>query len=158
MKHITESVWLDQPKDVVFDFLANVENLPLWATEYCSGVRQENGRHIVETSFGPMLTRHDADRRTGVIDMCSGLDESDMALFPVRVIAMPNGRTLVSFTFFQPPDLPDDIFARQHESLKKELAELESVIVGHAPRRSSACVERSERCDSPPKARGSASP
>lgn len=128
MNHVTEIIWLNLPKDVVFDFLADVSNLPLWATEYCSGVSHVDGRYIAETSFGPMITRHDADRATGVIDMCSGPDENDMALFPARVIAMPDGRIIVSFTFFQPPDLPDEIFARQHASLKLELAQLESVI------------------------------
>jgi hypothetical protein len=45
-----------------------------------------------------------------------------MAVFPTRAVALPDGRTAYSFTMFQGPDMPDELFESQHESLKRELA------------------------------------
>ena len=63
----------------------------------------------------------ESDRKTGVVDMFAGPTLDQMGIFPCRVIAMPGGATAISFTFFQPPDMPDEIYARQYKSLLIEM-------------------------------------
>jgi len=128
MNAVTEIVWLNEPKSVVFEFLAYVTNLPKWATEFCERGRWDGADFKVTTSQGELIARCDPDARTGVIDMFAGPTKAQMGLFPVRVLGMADGRTVVTFTFFHPPGLPDEMFARQHASLRKELAALPDVV------------------------------
>ena len=38
---------------------------------------------------------------------------------------MPDGQTASTFTMFQGPDMPDELFESQHASLRRELENLE---------------------------------
>jgi hypothetical protein len=48
-----------------------------------------------------------------------------MAVFPTRVVGLPDGSSAYSFTMFQGPDMPDELFESQHESLVREFGNLE---------------------------------
>ena len=121
MNNQTVIIVVPASKDSVFEFLANVENLPAWATEFCEGLKTEGKHHKVVTSAGELFFKIQSDRKTGVIDMFAGPTLDQMGIFPCRVIAMPGGLTAVSFTFFQPPNLPDDVYEQQHKSLLIEM-------------------------------------
>jgi hypothetical protein len=51
-----------------------------------------------------------------------------MAVFPTRVVELPDGRTAYSFTMFQAPDMPDDLFEGQLASLRREFANIERLL------------------------------
>ena len=51
-----------------------------------------------------------------------------MAIFPTRAVALPDGRTAYSFTMFQGPDMPDELFDAQHASLQREFRNIEHVL------------------------------
>jgi hypothetical protein len=59
-----------------------------------------------------------------VIDMFAGPSKDQMAIFPARAVGLPDGRTAFSFTMFQGPGLPDELFDSQHQSLKREFANI----------------------------------
>jgi hypothetical protein len=61
-----------------------------------------------------------ADGSTGVIDMLAGSTKEELALFPTRAVELPGGRTAYTFTMFQGPAVPDELFESQYESLKRE--------------------------------------
>jgi hypothetical protein len=61
-----------------------------------------------------------ADPETGVIDMYAGPTKDELALFPTRVVALPDGRSASSFTMVKAPGMSDDLFESQHESLRRE--------------------------------------
>lgn len=119
----TESVTvvLDAPRAEVFDFLARVESMPEWATEFARELRFDEGRPKVVNGLGEFWISIDADAATGVIDMKAGPEPDAMALFPTRVVALPGGRSAFTFTMFQQPGMPDDLFESQHASLLREL-------------------------------------
>lgn len=121
MNNRTVSITVSAPRDTVFNFLADIENLPKWATEFCERIYLERGRWKALTSQGELFIDFEADDRTGVIDMRAGFTPEQMNLFPVRVLALPGGGTLVLFTFFQPPDLSDEIYECQYHSLLVEM-------------------------------------
>jgi hypothetical protein len=62
-----------------------------------------------------------------VIDMFAGPTKDAMAVFPTRAVALPDGRTAYTFTMFQGPDMPDELFDAQHASLRREFANIERV-------------------------------
>ena len=62
----------------------------------------------------------DADPKTGVIDMYAGASQDQLGLFPTRVVELPGGTSAYSFTMFQAPGMPDELFESQYQSLLRE--------------------------------------
>ena len=116
---------LDADARTVFDWMADIENLPAWATEFARELRREGGRYKVVNGLGEFFFDIHADASTGVIDMYAGPTKDQMALFPTRVVALPGGGSAYSFTMFQAPDMPDEVFESQHASLLREFAQIE---------------------------------
>jgi hypothetical protein len=125
MRTATVTTVLDAPRDAVFSFLADIENLPRWATEFARELRHDGGRHVVVNRLGKFVFEIRADERTGVIDMFAGPSESEMAVFPTRAGALPDGLTAYTFTMFQGPGMPDELFESQHASLVREFRNIE---------------------------------
>jgi hypothetical protein len=116
---------LRAPRDEVFEYLSNIENLPDWATEFARELKHEGGRYKVVNGLGEFLFEVRADSEMGVIDMFAGPSEEEMAIFPTRAVSLPDGQTAYTFTMFQGPEMPDELFESQHASLRRELENLE---------------------------------
>jgi hypothetical protein len=123
----TVTTVLDADAEKVFDWMADIENLPAWATEFARELRREDGRYKVVNGLGEFFFDIRADRATGVIDMFAGPTQDAMAVFPTRAVALPDGRCAYTFTMFQGPGMPDELFEAQHASLERELANVERV-------------------------------
>lgn len=125
----TATVVVPAPKEDVFAYLANIDNLPHWATEFCEELKVVDGHHkvVTDTPEGKveLLIHYEADPETGVIDMYSGPTEDQQALFPTRVVGLPDGRSTFIFTMFQGPEDSDEWFEAQYESLQRELKNIE---------------------------------
>jgi hypothetical protein len=121
MESRTVTTILAAPKDEVFAYLSRIENLPDWATEFARELRCEDGRATVVNGLGEFRFAIDADPATGVIDMYAGPSEDDLGFFPTRVVALPGGSSAFTFTMFQAPGMPDELFESQYRSLLREL-------------------------------------
>jgi hypothetical protein len=111
---------LDAPKETVFAYLAEIENLPEWANEFARELRYEGVEAKVVNNLGEFYFRIDADAETGVIDMYAGPTKDALAVFPTRVVSLADGRSAYSFTMFKAPDTSDQLFESQYESLRRE--------------------------------------
>jgi hypothetical protein len=120
MESRTVTTVLDVPSDRVFDYLSSVENLPRWATEFARELKFEDGKAKVVNGLGEFFVSIEADRETGVIDMYAGPTEDELALFPTRVVPLPDARSAYTFTMFQAPGMPDELFESQYRSLLLE--------------------------------------
>jgi hypothetical protein len=120
MEARTVTAVLDAPRDQVFRYLADVKNLPEWATEFARELRFEDGKAKVVNGLGEFSFSIEADPDTGVIDMWAGPTEDELAVFPTRVVGLPGGRVAYSFTMFQGPEMPDELFESQYEALLRE--------------------------------------
>jgi hypothetical protein len=121
---------LDAPRDEVFGFLSRVENLPEWATEFARELKYEDGKAKVVNGRGEFFFSIEADPMTGVIDMYAGPKEDELALFPTRVIPIDAQTSAYSFTMFQAPGMPDELFESQHASLLRELDTMRARFAG----------------------------
>jgi PAS domain S-box-containing protein len=121
METRTVTAVLRAPKDDVFNYLSQIENLPGWATEFARELKYEDGKAKVVNGRGEFFFAIEAEPKTGVIDMYAGPTEDELALFPTRVVGLPNGASAFSFTMFQVPGVPDDVFESQYRSLLREL-------------------------------------
>jgi hypothetical protein len=120
MESRTVTTVLDAPKDDVFAYLAEIENLPRWATEFARELKREDGKTKVVNGLGEFFFEIDADPGTGVIDMYSAPQQTELALFPTRVVGLGEDRCAYSFTMFKTPGMPDELFESQYESLRRE--------------------------------------
>ena len=124
MNHHTITATFDAPHDEVFAYLADIERLPEWATEFARELRLVDGHYKVVNGLGEFFFEIHADAGTGVIDMLAGPDPDSLLRFPTRVVATPAGGSAFTFTMFQPPQQPDEQFERQHASLLREVENL----------------------------------
>jgi hypothetical protein len=127
MRTATVTTVLEAPKDAVFAYLSEIENLPAWATEFARELRRDDRGYTVVNGLGEFRFDIRADAATGVIDMYAGPAEDQMAVFPTRTVALPDGRTAYTFTMFQGPDMPDELFESQYRSLCREFENIEHV-------------------------------
>lgn len=125
MNQHTVTATFRAPQDEVFAYLADIQNLPDWATEFARELRLVDGHYKVVNGLGELFFEIRADARTGVIDMLAGPDEESLLCFPARVVATPAGGSAFTFTMFQAPGQPEEQFEDQHGSLLRELANLE---------------------------------
>lgn len=116
----TVTAVLDAPAEDVFSFLSDVDNLPLWATDFARELRYVDGRAKVVNGLGEFWFRIEADPATGVIDMYAGPSEGEMAMFPTRVVRLTPETSAYSFTMFKAPGMSDELFESQHRSLQRE--------------------------------------
>ena len=112
----------------VFDYMSNISNLPEWATEFARELCEDEDGYRVINNLGEFVFEIRADERTGVIDMYAGPTHDQLAIFPTRAVGLPDGRTSYSFTMFQSPDMPDEVFDSQYESLKREFENIEAIL------------------------------
>jgi hypothetical protein len=126
MKTHTVTTIVPAPQPEVFAYLSSIDNLPEWATEFARELRRDVDGYKVINNLGEFRFEIEADEETGVIDMLAGPSADEMAVFPTRAIALPDGRTAYSFTMFQGPEMPDELFESQYESLKREFANIEA--------------------------------
>jgi hypothetical protein len=127
MRTATVTTVLDAPQEAVFDYLAEIENLPAWATEFARELKRDADGYSVVNRLGEFRFEIRADRDTGVVDMFTGPDRHRMAVFPTRAVALPDGGTAYSFSMFQAPDMSDELFDAQLASLQREFANIEAV-------------------------------
>jgi hypothetical protein len=126
MRSETVTAVVPAPQTAVFEYLSDIEKLPEWATEFARELKRDGQDYKVVNGLGEFYFQIKADRQTGVIDMYAGPSKDQLAIFPTRTVALPDGSTAFSFTMFQSPDMPDELFESQHQSLKREFANIEA--------------------------------
>jgi hypothetical protein len=128
MRSETVTTVLPASQERVFEYMSDIRNLPEWATEFARELREVGGEYRVVNNLGEFVFEIRADERTGVIDMYAGPSRDQLAVFPTRAVALPDGRTSYSFTMFQAPGMPDELFESQHASLKREFENIEAIL------------------------------
>jgi hypothetical protein len=124
MNQHTVTAAFTAPPEEVFAYLADIEKLPEWATEFARELRLVDGHYKVVNGLGEFFFAIQADAESGVIDMLAGPSEDALLCFPTRVVATPTGGSAFTFTMFQAPGQPDEQFETQHASLLREFQNL----------------------------------
>jgi hypothetical protein len=132
VKADTKTIAIHAKPSKVVDFLADPQNLPRWAVGFAKAVRREAERWIVTTGGGEMGIRIETDRKLGVVDFFMSPTPGVEGLAASRVVPAPDGVEYV-FTQFQPPDMPDDIFAKNVQALAHELTVLKALLEIECP-------------------------
>ncbi|MBL9214592.1 MAG: hypothetical protein JNG83_03855 [Opitutaceae bacterium] len=115
----TIAVTVCAPRADVFNFLADIENLPRWAGGYCERIALVRGRWWALTAEGDQVVELEADGRDGVIDLRAGPHPARLNLMPMRVVGLSERRTLVTLTVIEAADQTAAACARRYRILRE---------------------------------------
>ena len=121
MNSVTETCVVNVPRDSVFEFLSNIENIPKWATKFVSKLTLVDNKYMALTPIGEVFIRLNVDKKAGLIDIYAGPTENNMTPAYMRIISLPDNSTAVMFTFFQYSSTPDAIWEIFCEWIKIEV-------------------------------------
>lgn len=121
MNSVTETCVVNVPRDSVFEFLSNIENIPKWATKFVSKLTSVDNKYKALTPIGEVFIRLEVDKKAGLIDIYAGPTEDNMTPAYMRIISLQDTATAVMFTFFQYDSTPDAIWEIFCEWIKIEV-------------------------------------
>jgi hypothetical protein len=123
----TLSVSINCPPGEVYRFVSNPENLPKWATAFCTSVRKSNADWIVDTPEGPMKVRFVEENDFGILDHYVSPAPGVEVFVPMRVL--PNGSgSEILFTLFRLPGMSDAKHAADVRSVERDLHTLKKML------------------------------
>lgn len=111
----------------VYDFASNPANLPLWAPGFCRSVHREDSRWIAETTIGSIEIQFVERNALGVLDHWVKLASGEKFFNPMRVVPI-DANSAVIFTLVQPPDMFDEKFAEDIETVTRDLETLKGIL------------------------------
>jgi hypothetical protein len=111
----------------VYEFAANPENLPQWAPAFCRSVRREDNRWIAETTIGAIEIQFADQNALGVLDHWVKLASGEEFFNPMRVVPI-DANSAVIFTLVQPPDMSDEKFAEDIDTVTRDLETLKGIL------------------------------
>jgi uncharacterized protein YndB with AHSA1/START domain len=127
MSAYTSTIVIEARPDDVFDFVSEPENQPRWAVNFVRSTRPlGGGRHAMETPFGEMVYRVDADALRGVIDWAFETPDGGSVL-PARVVPHAGG-SLFTFTITRAPGSSDEDWERGMRGIDEELLVLKRLL------------------------------
>jgi len=112
------TVTVSAPRDTVFNFLADIENLPKWAGGWCERLALQRGRWWALTTEGEQIMDMETSAGTGVIDLRAGVSPDRLRLLPIRVVALSTRRTLISLLVIEGADEANAAFTRRRDHLQ----------------------------------------
>ena len=111
----------------VYAFMADHEQMPLWASGLSSGLTRDGEEWIAPGPLGNARVRFAADNDFGVVDHLVTLENGLQVHNALRVV--PNGDgSEVSFTLLRQPGMSDQQFASDAAWVEKDLAALKSIL------------------------------
>ena len=124
----TRSITIEASPAVVYAFLADPRNLPLWAVGFCRSIRPDGeNRWLVTTVSGEIPMSYETNETAATIDFrfspAPGVDATACS----RVLPNGHGSEYV-FTQFQLDGIPNDAFESQVRALTEELQVLRGLM------------------------------
>lgn len=127
MQAETITVFIAAPKSAVFNYMADLSNLPEWAIEFCQDLKVEADQYKAMTPMGEMIVSADADEQTGVIDFYASPDGQPGFPVATRILSLPDGQTACMAAFFRQPGMPEEVYQDQLASLRKEMNHMKAL-------------------------------
>ena len=134
MKICTLSAVVPAPPDAVFRLLADIEALPRWAPSFCERIDLVAGAWVALTNVGELSCAISASERRGAVDLLLGADAAAPGVLPIRMLALPDGRTRVTMAVLETTVRCREHFHRLCRALRNDLAGLGRHLGGGASR------------------------
>lgn len=123
------SVSIERPQQVVYDFVVDPENLPLWAPGFARAVTKNAQGWLVVTAHGPVKIAFAERNEFGVADHY--VTAASGEIFSNRMRVIPNGDGAeVTFTLFRSLDTSAEQFAEDARLVQDDLHTLKLILEG----------------------------
>jgi uncharacterized membrane protein len=126
------SVSINRSPDQVYEFAANAENLPQWASGLSASIEQVNGEWIAESPMGRVKIQFAAENPFGILDHDVILPSGAKVYNPMRVVPNDDGSELI-FTVYQRPGMSDEVFAEDAKAVTRDLERLKTLLESATP-------------------------
>jgi hypothetical protein len=127
MKSKTMSTTIKSDPKTVYDFVSNLENLPKWASSTFPTIKEVNGEWVVDTPNGRNKVMITERNNFGILDHHVKLTSGVEVYVPMRVVK--NGDVCeVMLTVFQAPEMTDEGYAKDIQTVEKDLNHLKTLI------------------------------
>jgi hypothetical protein len=122
------TVSINRPPDEVYRYLANPENFPHWAPNFCRAIRKVRASEwIADTTMGTLTVRFVPANEFLVADHYVTLNSGEEIQNPIRVL--PNGKgSEVVFIVFRRAGLTDEEFRADWGTVQKDLEALKRAL------------------------------
>ena len=121
------SVSINCPAGRVYEFISNPLNLPKWASGLSASIKNINGEWIAESPNGKVKVKFAEKNKFGILDHSVTLPSGVEVYIPLRVLSNNAGSELI-FTLYQLPGMSDQFFAKDIETVKKDLWKLKTLL------------------------------
>lgn len=122
----TVSVGIAVDPAAVYAYASDGANLPVWAPGFVKSIEKHGAYWVAQTTAGQAKFRFAARNEFGVLDHDVELSTGKFHN-PMRVI--PNGQgSEVLFTVIQLPDVPDERFQTDLDTIRADLNKLRTVL------------------------------
>jgi hypothetical protein len=126
-KSKTVSASIKSDPKIVYDFISNLENLPRWASSTFPSIKEGNGEWVVDTPNGRNKVMITEKNNFGILDHHVKLTSGVEVYVPMRVIKNGDGSEVL-LTVFQAPEMTDDGYAKDIQTVEKDLNHLKTLI------------------------------
>jgi hypothetical protein len=127
MKSKTMNTFIKTDPKTVYDFVSNLENLPRWASSTFPSIKEVNGEWVVDTPHGQNKVMLAERNNFGILDHHVRLTSGIEVYVPMRVVKNGNGSE-VMLTVFRTPEMTDEGYAKDIETVEKDLNHLKTII------------------------------
>lgn len=125
-KHV--SVSIHRSVNDVYQFMANPENMPLWAAGLSKSKMEKSGdQWIAESPMGKVKVRFTEKNSFGVLDHDVTLPSGEVNYNPLRAVKNGDG-TEVIFTVYRLPRVSDSDYEKDIKAVQKDLEQLKKVL------------------------------
>jgi hypothetical protein len=126
-KSKTMSTSIKSDHKTVYDFVSNLENLPRWASSTFPSIKEVKGEWVVDSPNGRNKVMITEKNNFGILDHYVKLTSGVEVYVPMRVIKNGDGSEVL-LTVFQAPEMTDDGYAKDLQTVEKDLNHLKTLI------------------------------
>lgn len=121
------SVSINRPANQIYEFAANPQNLPQWASGLSGSIQNIAGDWIAESPMGRIQVKFAEPNHYGVLDHEVTLPSGATVYNPMRVFPNNDGSEVV-FTLYRRPDMSDQQFAEDAQAVASDLQQLKRLL------------------------------
>jgi uncharacterized protein YndB with AHSA1/START domain len=125
VRHVTVSI--DRPPRAVYEFAADVENLPRWAAGLGTSYRRDGDVLVASGPLGTVKVRFVERNELGVLDHDVVLESGIVVHNAMRVVANGEGSE-VTFVVLRQPGASDEALAADVAAVERDLRALKALV------------------------------
>ena|SRR5882724_2904940 len=130
VRHV--SVSIRRSPRAVYEFVANGEHLPRWASGLGERVQRSGSDWVADGPLGQVRIRFATQNDFGILDHDVQLPSGDTVHNPLRVVPNGGGSEL-TFTLFRLPGVSEQTFASDADWVERDLKRLKALLEADTP-------------------------